>query len=238
MGLTIHYKLAVAENLAEEAVRDLAERTAQYAQKIGCVRVSPIIEVEGGMPFTDLFVNLCPEEEGCYDLIPAERGWMIDVLPGEGSESARFGLCQYPREVPFRGGSVPTGYTGGWLLTGFCKTQYAAEHGWDHFLKCHRQIISLLDFWKQFGATVEVTDEGEYWETRSEETLRRILNRYDGLVAAVAGAMKDAADDAGKPNAIRAPIFSRKDFERLEAEGQREFGDKLSQLPRIISEVG
>jgi hypothetical protein len=68
-----------------------------------------------------------------------------------------------------RKGTIATGFTGGWRLNGCCKTQYANEHGWGHFLKCHRQIISLLDFWRDLGATVEVSDEGGYRETRSEE---------------------------------------------------------------------
>jgi hypothetical protein len=41
--------------------------------------------------------------------------------------------------------------------------------------------------------------------------------------------MKDAADEAGGILAIEAPIFARNDFERLEAEGQREFGRQLAQ---------
>jgi hypothetical protein len=53
---------------------------------------------------------------------------------------------------------------------------------------------------------VEVTDEGEFWQTRSEEKLRKKLQQYDGLVAAVGGMLKDAsADDSGW--LVVSPIF-------------------------------
>jgi hypothetical protein len=109
------------------------------------------------------------------------------------------------------------------MLKSSCKTQYAAEHGWDHFLLCHKRIISLLDFWRQLGVTVEVTDEGGYWETRDEQKLRSALKAYDGLMAALGGAVKDAAEEAGGGQRVEAPIFAREDFERLEAEGWQEF---------------
>jgi hypothetical protein len=238
MGLTIHYKLAVDKNLSAAVVRELAQRTARYAQKIGCAEVGEVMRVEADTPFTPLFVSVGREEDCCFGHVPAKRGWVVDVAPGDGCESALFGLCQYPRRTPFRAGSIPTGFEGGWLLKGHCKTQYAGEHGWEHFLKCHRQIISLLDFWRQLGVMVEVTDEGEYWQTRSEEKLRNKLQQYDGLVAVVAGTLKDAADETDEKHSIESPIFARKDFERLEAEGQREFGRQMAQFSRMGSNSG
>jgi hypothetical protein len=232
MGLTIHYKLSVEKNLAVAVVRELAERTVRYAKKIGCAEVSEVESVAADTPFTSLFVRAGREEAGCFGLVPAKRGWVVNVnvWPGEGCESALFGLCQYPRRIPFRAGSVVTGFEGGWLLQGFCKTQYAGEHGWENFLKCHRQIISLLDFWRDLGVSVEVTDEGGYWETRSEEKLRAALRQYDGLVAAVGGMMKDAPDNSGGNLSVESPIFDYANFERLEHEGRLEFGRQAEQL--------
>jgi len=234
MGLTIHYTLSVAENLSSAVVRELAQRTALYARKIGCAEASEVMRVEPDMPFTSLFVRVGGEEDGCYGDAPAKHGWIVSVWPGDGCESAMFGLCQYPRRIRFRSKSVATGFEGGWLFKGHCKTQYAGEHGAEHFVKCHRQVISILDFWRELGVDVEVKDEGEYWQTRSEEKLRSWLNRYDGLVAAVAGTLKDAADKTGEKHSIESPIFARKDFERLEAEGQREFGRQLNQLHKAV----
>jgi hypothetical protein len=233
MGLTIYYKLFVAENLSSAVVRELANRTALYARKIGCAEVGEILRAESDASLAPLFVRAGEERDCCFGHVPAKRGWLVEVWPGEGCESATFGLCQYPRRAEYalrgRYGTVRTDYTGGWLLKGSCKTQYAAEHGTEHFVRCHRMIVSILVFWRQLGATVEVSDEGEYWETRSEAKLRAILNRYNGLVAAVAGAFKDAAGETGDSHAVESPMFARKDFERLEAEGWREFGKQLSQ---------
>ena len=235
MGLTIHYKLAVDKNLSATVVRELAQRTARYAQKIGCAEVGEVMRVEPDMPFTSLFYTWGRVEDCCFGSVPAKRGWVVEIWPGKGCESAEFGLCQYPRRTQyrmsqFRTRSIPTGFEGGWLLKGHCKTQYAGEHGWEHFLKCHRQIISLLDFWRQLGVMVEVTDEGEYWETRSEEKLRNKLQQYDGLVAAVGGMLKDESADDGNGLSVESPIFDYVHFERLEHEGRLEFGTQVEQL--------
>ena len=125
-------------------------------------------------------------------------------------------------------GSIPTGSEGGWLFKGHCKTQYAAEHGWPHFLRCHKSVISILDFCKQLGMAAEVMDEGGFGETRSEERLLAVLQKYDGLVASVAGALKDAADENGR--SVESPIFERTNFEHLEAAGRNQFKDQLAQL--------
>jgi hypothetical protein len=114
------------------------------------------------------------------------------------------------------------------MFKGSCKTQYASEHGWEHFLRCHKMILSTLKFWRQMGVAVEVSDEGGYWETGSEKKLRDTLQSYNGLIAAVAGAFKDAGEASGKGHSVEAPIFAHGDFERLEAQGWQEFGKQLS----------
>lgn len=230
MGLTIHYKLSVEKNISSAAARELIQRVALYAKEIGCAEVGKVERVKPDDPFSSLFVRVGREEDCCFGNVPARAGWMVEVWPGEGCESAEFALCKYPRRIRFRAGSVATGYEDGWLFKGHCKTQYAAEHGWPHFLHCHKTVVSLLDFWRQLGATVEVTDEGNFYESRSDEKLRAVLEKYDGLVAAVAGVLKDAAHENGK--SVESPIFERADFEHLEAAGQREFKEQLSQLSR------
>ena len=228
MGLTINYTLSVKKPLRVAEIRELVERAARYAKKIGCVEVSRVWRANGDRKTAGLFVTVGRPEDGCFGFIPATHGWLATAWPGKGSEDAKFGLCQYSRRVPYRNGTVPSGFTGGWLLQGSCKTQYAAEHGWDHFLLCHKRVISLLEFWRQLGVTVEVMDEGGYWETRSEEKLRAALQAYDHLIGALAGMCKDAADEAGPGLRVEAPIFARKDFERLEAEARRELARPLS----------
>ncbi len=119
-----------------------------------------------------------------------------------------------------------------WKLTGACKTQYAAQHGWEHFLLCHRRVISLLDLWRDFGVDVKVLDEGEFWETRSVERLRERLGTYDRLVAAIAGSLKDSLGKG--PKGVQAEIFNDARFERLEAEGRAEFAAKIEEARRTI----
>jgi hypothetical protein len=223
MGLTIHYKLTVEENISA-AARELVERAARHAKEISGVEVGEIIQVESDFPFASLFVQTGGETENGFIDVPPQDGWLVSVSPGDGCESVFLALCQYPREISIHGKSLATGYAGGWQFQSHCKTQFAAEHGWEHFLRCHKAVVDILDFWRQLGVTVEVTDEGGYWETHSEEKLRAALKKYDGLVAAVAGVLKDA----GKT--VESPIFERIDFERLEAAGQQEFKEQLKQL--------
>jgi hypothetical protein len=232
MGLTIHYKLSVTTRLSSAVVRELADRTVLYARKIGCAEVGEVMRATDDEKSAPWFFHVGKPEDGCFGHVAPKRGWLVEVWPGEGCESATFGLCRYPSLVPFRAGSVSTGVEYPWQLKGFCKTQYAGEHGWEHFLKCHRQIISLLDFWRQLGVAVEVTDEGEYWQTRSEEKLRNKLQQYDGLVAAVGGMLKDMPNDSGGSLSVESPIFDYVNFERLEHEGRLEFGKQVEQLQK------
>jgi hypothetical protein len=236
MGLTINYQLSVSGKLKVVVVRELVQRVAQYAEKIGCAEVGQVRRAAGDHKNAGLFVQAGRPEDCCFGIVPPKHGWVVEVWPGEGCESATFGLCQYPRRTPFRDGSVPSGFEGGWLLKSRCKTQYAGEHGWPHFLKCHKQIISLLDFWRDLGVQVEVSDEGDYWETRSEEALKKQSGLYDGLVVAVSGMFKDAADAANHALSVESPIFDYAHFERLEHEGRQRFGGPAEELRKKCRE--
>lgn len=224
MGLTIHYQLSVARKLPEEQVRELLERVAERARALGCADVGPVRSAFSEPVFAGLFVMAGRPQDGRFGHIPPRAGWVMEVWPGKGCESAHFGLCQYPRAVPCewhgREEWVRTGYRRGWLFRGSCKTQYAAEFGWAHFLRCHTLVLELLRFWRQLGVTVQIQDEGGYWPHRSERRLRETLRLYDRLMAAVAGAFKDAAEASGTGFAVEAPILDRHDFEHLEAAGR------------------
>jgi hypothetical protein len=233
MGLTIHYELSVSENLKLSVVRELVQRVARYAEKIGCAEVGQVQRAAGDHQNAGLFVRSGRPEDCCFGIVPPKHGWVVEVWPGEGCESATFGLCDYPRLTPYLGGWARTGFVRGWLLKSRCKTQYAGEHGWPHFLKCHKQIISLLDFWRDLGIQVTVNDEGGYWETRSEEALKERLGLYDGLVAGVAGVFKDAAGVANSALSVESPIFDYTLFERLEHEGRQRFGRPLAELQKM-----
>jgi hypothetical protein len=214
MGLTISYTLSTRRKLSETILLQFVERTAEFARKIGCEQVfGPQM---GGPAHWKLWK--LPDGSTTGEQISALEGWSVSVLPGEGCENADFGLCRYPGVK-------------GWKLTSWCKTQYAARHGIEHFLACHRRVISLLDLWREFGVNLDVCDEGEYWETRSLDHLRKRVGTYDRLVAAVAGTMKDSAE--GEPG-FTAEIFDDARFEHLEAEGRQEFGDHFEQMKRAF----
>ncbi len=236
MGLTIHYTLSVKENLSAGVDRELARRTAHYARKIGCAEASEPYRAEAGGSYAPLFfeVGKPKSNDSFFNVVQPLRGWLVNVCPGAGCETTKLGLCQYPRRILFRGQPVPTGFEGGWQFHSFCKTQYAGEHGWENFLKCHLLVISLLDFWRDLGVRVKVNDEGGYWETRSVEKLRAELGGYDRLVAAMGGMFKDACGDGGSGLLVESPIFDYKNFELLEHEGRREFGGRIRELQRKL----
>ena len=230
MGLTIHYTLSLREGISAGVVHELVRRTGQFARKIGCAEVGGVLRAEKHENLATYFFRVTDD---FYSYAEPESGWLIQILPGAGCETARFGLCKYPRRVLLRDGFASTGLKGGWFLQSFCKTQYAGEHGWDNFLKCHRLVIGLLDFWRGLGVRVKVSDDGEFWKTRSIEELRRQLNSYNGLVAAMSGMLKDA--NGGLP--IESPIFDYQNFERLEHEGWREFGGRIRRLQEKLGEL-
>lgn len=215
MGLTIHWTLSTQHALSDDMVKDLVARTAGFARKTGCEKVSA--PRRGGPEQVTL--RKLPNGDTTGDFSAAESGWSVIVLPGQGLEPAEFGLCRYP-------GSAH------WKLASSSKTQYAAQHGWEHFLACHRRIVSLLDLWRDFGVEVKVEDEGGFWETRSVERLRERLGTYDRLVAGMAGALKDAVGEG--PKGVQAEIFNDARFERLEAEGRAEFGVQIEKARQII----
>jgi hypothetical protein len=228
MGLTIHYTLSLKEKVSAAVVRELARRTADYARKIGCAEVGGLLRAEKHGHLASHFFRV---SEGFYHCAEPETGWLVQILPGAGCETTKLGLCRYPARILLRDGLVSTGIKGGWQLQSFCKTQYAGEHGLENFLKCHLLAVSLLDFWRGLGVRVKVNDEGGFWKTRSVKKLQAEFQRYNGLVAAMSGMLKDA--DGGL--SVESPIFNYKNFERLEHEGWQEFGGRIEQLRKELA---
>ena len=73
-----------------------------------------------------------------------------------------------------------------WICKSFCKTQYATE-----FVKCHLLVITLFDMFKAEGFEVEISDEGDYWETRDLKVLGKNINDYTGLLTGFAKTLKE-----------------------------------------------
>jgi hypothetical protein len=223
MGLTIHVQLKLEQKLAARAVETMVgamhARAGRLVKRRGLAGISPVVPAEAELQCLRwITVETGPNESTGIEVAPTE-GWCFAVLPGAGCEPAYFGLCRYPATVAGPGGKRRrTGAGAGWSFAGFCKTQYAAIHGWEHFLRCHRAVVDLSLLWEPMGVEVQITDEGDYWPGRNVRALRERLGVYDRAVAGLAGALKDAADEAGGP-AVQATIFEHPQFERLEAEG-------------------
>ncbi len=109
----------------------------------------------------------------------------------------------------------------GWRWGSFCKTQYASNPdcgGINNFLRSHLCVVKLLDFAQRTKLiTVEVQDEGGYWEKRDLEKLAGEVGQWNELIAAFSGILHDAADKQGAT--IESAIMGFPNFEHLEAKG-------------------
>lgn len=235
MGLTAHYKLhlpaAVTVPAAERLVRAVHRRAATLVHQRGLAKITPVRAADSDNPFSCQFVLEKRGEDTCGHEVKPECGWMFSVLPGPGCESAEFGLCRYPATIKVGRRTLRTGCAG-WSYASFCKTQYASLHGGENFLRCHRAVIDLVLLWKKSGATVKITDEGDYWPGRNETALRKNLDHMNRLVAAFAGALKDSADESGP--SVEAPIFQHGQFELLEAQGLHHYATQINQAVTTI----
>ena len=236
MGLTVHYQLSALKldtATARRAVKQGHALALRRQQAGEFRRVNAVREDVTGHPLARQWVMYAvPGQENTFSGIevkPAE-GFLFSVNVGEDCEPLTLGLCRFPETVTHQGARVPTKLGGGWRFTVFTKTQYASLHGWEHFLRCHRAVVESLAEWCSLGVRVKITDEGEYWPRRSVANLRRNLENMNGLVAAIAGEIKDGDDgDDGEGARVESSIFAHKDFERLEAEGAANAGGKLEQ---------
>ena len=238
MGLTIHYTLSVKRGTEIRWLKNLLRRTQRLARKHGCARVGKVLHSSETDPDAPPFFDCAPgRERRLHEGGRGTHGWLLEVWPGAGCETAVFGIVQHLRELPRKPGQPAwrkrySKRWSDWHLHAFCKTQYAGEFGWEHFRACHRRVIQLLDLWREAGALVSVDDEGGYWKSRSEEKLRRELEEYDRHIAVLGGVFKDGYGEGE----VVAPIFSYKNFERLEHEGRQWFGKQILPMEKIFTE--
>jgi hypothetical protein len=231
MGLTIYYTLSKREALADAKARELVGRVRTLAREAEVESVSRQIRVEPDFPLAHEFVTVPESSYGVTHVdVPPENGYIFIVSLGRDCEDLLLGLCRYPATAKCCGRDLPTKAGGGWRLRHFCKTQYASLHGWEHFFRCHRTAIELLNLWRTVGVNVEIKDEGGYWPGRSEKVLRERVGEMNGIVAAMSGALKDAAEGL----TVESPIFDHPNFERLEHEGQQRHGAKVRKAVKIV----
>ena len=237
MGLTIHYNLCSGVRNPQQA-HDLVARLRSRALDLPMERVDDILELSGAACEYQRYDREHPNrwlliQAGKHVDDPHRQGYSYSVSPshliafstwpGQGCEEANFGLCRYPAVIevvdPLHRGQRRTIRTrlGGWRWSSFCKTQYASNPdcgGVANFLRCHLSVIRMLDHAKQLGILQGVSDEGEFWEKRNVESLAREVGQWNGMIASLAGQLKDLLG----PN-LAAPITEYPDFEHLEAKG-------------------
>ena len=242
MGLSIHYQIHLEPGDAVNArqlVRTLHRRARELARAGKIEKVHSISSAHDDLDrFASLFITR-PDPDDPHTIrgisVPPVEGCIFPVGIGEGCELLWLGLCRYPATVRHDGRDVVTKFDHGWRMQGACKTQYASRQSWEHFQRCHTTVIALLRHCADLGARVRISDEGGWWPRRSDATLRRKLDEMNGIVAAFAGAMKDA-DDEGGPT-IASPIFAHPHFERIEAEGVARHGAKIAAAKKIATDA-
>lgn len=238
MGLTVHYRLRASGRLPTEEAHALVctahARAKAFVRRRGLAGITPMRPADPDAPWCLAFAKERRSNGDIFHDVAPLRGWIFDVLPGRDCEPLSFGLCRYPATLHVQNRRVRTGCRG-WTFAGHCKTQYASLHGEAHFLRCHRAVIDLLLNWQRLGLEVEISDEGNYWPNRDGSSLLVEVRQMNAAVAALAGAVKDATDDASVP--VQAPIFGHAAFERLEAEGATRQAAQLADAVRNIASL-
>jgi hypothetical protein len=163
----------------------------------------------------------------------------FETEPGDGCEQANFGLCRFPSHVSHPElGMVQTDLDG-WSWHSFCKTHYASDPrcgGLPNFLRCHLGVVALLDEAQRLGILGEVSDEGDFWETRSLERLTKEIGDQSAMLAGFLGVLKDAMGQApGGAETVEAPTAAYPNFEHLEAEGQRLLPEQLKTMLKALA---
>jgi hypothetical protein len=258
MGLTIHYQLATSGD--EAHARKLVQELRQVALDLPFEHVDEIVEFQGDQcywkqradddPHRWLLIQSCPqialpleseEKDSDFtrviDILP-QQIIAFETEPGDGCERANFGLGLFPAEVSHpEFGKLKTKLES-WSWQSFCKTHYASDPrcgGLPNFLRCHLGVVAVLDEAKKLGFLGKVTDEGEFWETRSLERLTSQVGMQSAMLAGFVGALKDiAGQEAGGAGAVKAPIAGYPNFEHLEAEGQRLLPEGLKTMLKAL----
>lgn len=241
MGLTLHYRLTAPAGLSARGAAALVHRLHTRAGKFAAAgRIADLLPISSDRTDLDRWANAWrvlphpdqPDTSFGVQISP-DAGWIFPVEIGDDCELLWLGLCRYPATVSSLGRPVSTRLGPRWQFAGFCKTHYASLHGWEHFARCHTAAIDLLRAACPLGLHVKLTDEGGYWPHRRLALLRERIDRMNGVVAALAGALKDAGDETGRPP-VQSPIFAHPHFERLEAEGLATAPALLDQTLRLL----
>ena len=82
---------------------------------------------------------------------------------------------------------------------------------------------------QKLGFDVKVRDESDFWKNRNVEALAKTVGEWDTGLAAMFGAIKDAA--GGQGMTVESPMSGRSDFEQLEMKGQGQIAKWVKAMP-------
>jgi hypothetical protein len=223
MGLTISYKLRSSEQNIDNIHKQVLalQNTAKY---LGFMDVGEIIVLKDQECVIDMNGSDDPNIElkvHGSEITGIDKGGKFSfrhpnyiigftLIPGKGCSMADIGFRVYPD------GDQE------WTWFGYCKTQYASNPeygGLENFITSHLKIIDLLDAAQAMGIECDITDNGNYWESRDRATLAKTINENNLFTAVVMGAMKDVATSQNAT--LDAPILDFPNFEYLEGDGQQ-----------------
>jgi hypothetical protein len=189
MGLEIFYDLHAPADWPNARVQDVVEKVHDLSLVLGFAEVDPVLPNDPDESKT-LLVKDASDVALLLPRVSSTEGWFFRAWPGEGCETALFGLCYFPRIVTVNGVEMATGWGEGWHFHTWCKTQYADRVSREHFLKCHRGVIAILDAFHANGVEVNARDGSGYWEHRDDAKLLEQLDDWNRIVAATAGATR------------------------------------------------
>lgn len=227
MGLTIHWSLFAPENYTDEQASELVAQLRSGFLDLPFEHVGELLhfsaeEIEAQIddresPDRWLLITArarvkLGNDPQVYDYVRINPDKLIGFVadPGAEAEAVCLFLARYPETTVVNGRTVQTRLKG-WQGSAFCKTQYGGIVSNEHFIKCHLTVIAGLDLARSHGLSIEVLDEGGYWEARDVTALLKELHIWNETIAAFVGALGDA--HGGE---VQAPIKDHPEFERLE----------------------
>ena len=235
MGLTIHWKLKSQKRNAEK-IKEQIETLRQKALDMPFKEVSDLLVFKGDE------ANYANDKNESNRWFKIQSGEYVDIdnkssrsvaplytigfetWPGEGCESANFGMCRFPQIIENRGKNIKTKLNG-WSWSSFCKTQYASNPecgGVENFLRCHLCVIKLLDCAKELNILQDVYDEDGYWEKRDIEALAKEVGEWNSMIAAFASKLEAIVKGVDPELNVKSAITEFPNFEHLEMEGLAE----------------
>ncbi len=243
MGLTIHYNL-------QSDVKTISEARKQVNllhEKMSNLPFQEVLEIQ---EFKGDACNFNKNEDEDNRGLLIQAGEYVDIMDyghkfscpvapmriiaftgivGDGCEPMNIGLVRYPKTIIVDGRRHRTNLPG-WRWYSFCKTQYASNPdcgGVKNFLRCHMSVLALLEYAKQIGLTVDVSDEGGFWEKRDIKALVEEIGEWNSMLAAFAGTLKDQMSNDLD---IQSAIAEFPNFEHLEADGQKNIPENGLQI--------